>query len=95
MLPACGPGAGRAPGDGWGQAGCQENQPSGARGGRQAAGSSLRGVGRRPRGHISVGVCSYGLGYEIAPGTVEFEESSFLSAASCTEERGGKERSGR
>lgn len=47
-------------------------------------------AGRRPRGHISVGVSSYGLGYEIARGAVEFKESAFLSAASCREERGGR-----
>lgn len=53
----------------------------------RGAGAELRAVpgwAKPARTHFCP---SYGLGYEIAQGAVEFEESAFLSAMSCRREK--------
>jgi hypothetical protein len=94
-----GPGARRTPGSGRGGRGARQakagkgNWPSGTKPSFEqrvaaAAAAAAREAGRRPRGHISVGVSSYGLGYEITPGAWNSKNPRFFLP--CPIEKRGK-----
>ena len=53
----------------------------------RGAGAELRAVPGRATPARTHFCPSFGLGYEIARGAVEFEESAFLSAMSCRREK--------